>query len=231
MVELAENGITIRATEPIRYYIQYPEHTLHGRTYRVILYKSQMDEVQDKSLCVTTYLWDMSNLFHNQRDFNDDISSWDVSNVIRMNGMFYNNHSFNQNLNHWDVRKVRTMIGMFYNAKAFNSNISDWDISNAEDIAFMFTGASAFNQDLSKWDVENIYDMQDIFRDADSFNQDISNWWNGVLQPSMIKGTLIDYYNNRQEGTRIMIRQIKAELMAVTWHPSRLEDWCLTDDD
>ena len=38
--------------------------------------------------------------------FNQDISSWDVSNVTNMGWMFSGNNQFNQDLSSWDVSKV-----------------------------------------------------------------------------------------------------------------------------
>ena len=45
----------------------------------------------------------MNNMFFNATNFNQDISSWDVSNVNTMSHMFVNASSFNQNIGSWDV--------------------------------------------------------------------------------------------------------------------------------
>ena len=45
-------------------------------------------------------------------NFNQDISSWDVSNVTNMESMFQNN-IFNQNISSWDVSNVTNMNKMF----------------------------------------------------------------------------------------------------------------------
>ena len=42
-------------------------------------------------------------------DFNEDISGWDVSNVIDMNGMFNFASAFNQNISSWDTSNVIDM--------------------------------------------------------------------------------------------------------------------------
>ncbi len=42
---------------------------------------------------------DMSNLFKQKINFNEDISKWNVSNVTYMNNMFYEARLFNQNIN------------------------------------------------------------------------------------------------------------------------------------
>ena len=58
--------------------------------------------------------------------FNQDISSWDVSNVTDMSGMF-SNTPFNQNISTWDVSNVTNMDGMFYKS-SFNQDIGWWDV-------------------------------------------------------------------------------------------------------
>lgn len=75
---------------------------------------------------------DMSYLFHysfTTRNFNGDISQWDVSNVTDMTGLF------------------KTLD--------FNGDISQWDVSNVTDMEDMFA-ESEFNQDISQWNVNNV---------------------------------------------------------------------------
>ena len=58
----------------------------------------------------------MQFMFTVARDFNQDISGWDVSNVIDMSEMFSAAYSFNQDISSWDVSNVTNMSYMFYNA-------------------------------------------------------------------------------------------------------------------
>ena len=57
-------------------------------------------------------------------DFNGDISSRDVSNVIDMSGMFRACEAFNQDISAWDVSNVKDMNEMFYGCFEFNKDIS-----------------------------------------------------------------------------------------------------------
>ena len=47
-----------------------------------------------------------------------------------MGSMFYIATAFNQNIGSWDVSNVRGMNWIFYNATAFNQNLSGWCVSN-----------------------------------------------------------------------------------------------------
>ena len=142
--------------------------------------------VDDNSLALSTYgeintwdvslIQDMSTLFSDKFNFNDDISNWDVSNVTTMNSMFSGANAFNQDLSSWDVSSVVVMEGMFRNAASFNGNVSNWNVSNVITLFEAFYGATSFNQDISGWDVSNVQYMVKTFSDASSFDQDISSW-------------------------------------------------------
>lgn len=119
---------------------------------------------------------DMSGLFSNCSEFNDDISRWDVSNVTDMHRMFDNAREFNQPIGNWDVSKVTDMSLMFENAKAFNQPIGNWDVSNVTYMYNMFQEATAFNQPIENWNVSNVTDMGGLFSRATAFNQPIGNW-------------------------------------------------------
>ena len=81
-------------------------YTAHDNTS--IAAKNKNDNDWDR--VVTTLVTDMSDLFRHQNTFNQDISSWDTSNVTNFHGMFEMNF------------KLLTII-------AFNQNISAWDTS------------------------------------------------------------------------------------------------------
>mgnify|MGYP001156789151 FL=1 len=91
------------------------------------------------------------------------ISSWDVSSITNMSGLFSNHNNFNENISFWDVSNVTSMSAMFYGAKKFNQNISNWDVSNVTNMAQMFFDADSFDQDISSWEVSNVNNMENIF--------------------------------------------------------------------
>ncbi len=134
---------------------------------------------------------DMSNLFINQEEFNEDISEWNVSNVTNMNGMFAMCEKFNQDISKWNVSKVTDMSEMFEECKQFNSELNDWDVSNVTNMDNMFDGCTSFNKNLNDWDVSNVVEMFEIFGRNDDENTRckisinyVKNWEPKSINPS-----------------------------------------------
>ena len=48
----------------------------------------------------------MYKLFYEDTNFNEDITAWDVGNVVDMGEMFSKARAFNQPIGDWDVSKV-----------------------------------------------------------------------------------------------------------------------------
>ena len=118
----------------------------------------------------TSLITDMSNLFENKTDFNDNINNWNVSSVTDMCFMFANASLFNQPLNSWDVSSVTDMKDMFEGASSFNQPLNSWNVSSVINMACMFNGASSFNQPLDSWDVSSVTHMAFMFNRTTSFN-------------------------------------------------------------
>jgi surface protein len=196
-VYLASNGVTIKACAGA---VAGDFGIVNGVGYYIVdlptlnFFLGQGDDVT--KVC-TSLITDMSGVFANNTNFNQDISSWDVSNVTDMSSLFYES-AFNQDISFWDVSKVIDMSSMFYGAP-FNQDISSWDVSNVTDMSFMFNGTpfnqdisswdvsnvtkmyymlagTPFNQNISTWDVSSVTDMSYMLEDANAFNQPIGNW-------------------------------------------------------
>ena len=124
----------------------------------------------------TSQVTAMYSMFSNAAAFNQDIGSWDTSQVTSMYSMFKDATAFNQDIGSWDTSQVTTMSEMFSNAAAFNQDIGSWDTSQVTNTAAMFTNAAAFNQDIGSWDTSKVTSMYSMFSNAAAFNQDIGSW-------------------------------------------------------
>ena len=102
-----------------------------------ILYKKKYGSIKYWD---TSKITDMSHLFEDFVDFNEDISRWNVSKVINMSYMFGYAKSFNQKLDNWDISNVVCMSYMFFNATLFDTEfiIDKWDLSTVEEVEKMF---------------------------------------------------------------------------------------------
>ena len=174
-IYLANNGVTIKASADAK-----PGDTgvVNGVTYTVIdlsTLKSMIHNGDDVTKVCTSLVTDMGGMFSEKSSFNQDISSWDVSNVTNMQSMFTDS-GFNQDISSWDVSNVTNMNRIFFNAIAFNQDISSWNVSNLTSMNGMFGQATSFNQDIGSWDVSKVTDMSYMFAQAASFNQPIVNW-------------------------------------------------------
>lgn len=145
----------------------------------------------------------LTSMFESSINFNQDISSWKGSNVMRVNRMFANttkfqidsdnvafdncvdftemfyNSTFNGSVSGWKFSNIAgiTMNSMFENATFFaGKGIDTWNTGNVSDFADMFFNATNFNGDVSEWDVSFGSNFRNMFRATGLFNQDISAW-------------------------------------------------------
>jgi surface protein len=197
LIYLDTNGVTIKACE---YANVGDTGVIDGVTYTVVdeamLRAMAFGLPEDLTKVVTTFVTDMSLMFDNRLyDFNQNINSWDVSNVTTMAYMF-SNMDYNQPIVDWDVSKVTDMQAMFENNGTFNQPIGNWDVSSVTNMSGMFSGNNnnEFNQDISNWDVSSVTDMGAMFSENSSFNQPIGNW--DVSNVTNMRSMFANYFEN-----------------------------------
>ena len=162
------SNLTITATDPL---------DLTGTTVltEAFLYCYSLTTIPSVTLWDVSQIEDMSYLF-SSTGFNQDISSWNVSNVTNMEGMFNGASSFNQPIGSWNVARVTNMYRMFNGASSFNQPIGNWNTANVVNMSGMFGHAIHFNQPIGNWNTANVIDMSEMFNGASAFNQPIGSW-------------------------------------------------------
>ena len=171
---LDDNGVTVKSRDCSESVIG-KTYLLNNVPYLIVdrqLLVSKILAGEDVTKVCTTCVTNMSTFFNLNTSFNQDISSWDVSNVKFMVNLFAGS-GFNRDISSWDVSNVVSMYAMFQSS-IFNQDIGDWDVSNVVNMNNMFQ-SSYFNQDISDWDVSSVTSMSYMFHSA-SFNSDIGDW-------------------------------------------------------
>ena len=134
-----------------------------------------LNDIDTSKITDMSYLFnvDMHNIFKN---FNGNISEWDVSNVTGMSEMFFRCKKFNCDISRWNVSKVKNMNSMFLGCFDFEGDISSWNVSNVCDMGAMFYGCRQFDCNLSSWDVSKVEIISHMFCECKRFNQDLNSW-------------------------------------------------------
>jgi surface protein len=110
--------------------------------------------------------------------FNQNLNSWNVSNVINMAGMFQSTTSYNNGnvALIWYAPNCLSFASMFQSASAFNQQISSLvDTSGVTlpvgcNLNSMFQSATQFNQNLNTWNVSRATSISLTFSGATAFN-------------------------------------------------------------
>jgi surface protein len=134
-----------------------------------------VDSNQNISSWDVSNVTDMTNMFNRATSFNQPLNNWNVSNVTNMREMFRDS-AFNKNINSWDVSNVLDMTAIFQDATSFDQPLNSWNLSSVTTMPSMFVGATSFNQPLNNWDVSNVINISGVFFGASSFNQPLDNW-------------------------------------------------------
>jgi hypothetical protein len=130
-------------------------------------------------------------MFWGATNFDDNLSNWDMSQLINATNMFFNASSFNNGgdsgINNWDVSALQIATGMFRNAISFVQPINNWVVINLTTASFFMVGKSTANYPASQLD--------DIF----------NSWSFWSVQPNVsINFGLIEYTSAGVAGRGIL---------------------------
>ena len=148
----------------------------------------------------------MNSMFHNAPAFNNNNQPLNWGNktgqVIDMGLMFFNAAEFNQDISSWNVSEVTDMHHMFYSAVKFNQNIGGWVTDNVTKMHAMFEGASDFNQNIAAWNTEKVTNMYSMFNGATKFDQNLTNWnVEGLINTGVFSGAQYMFRNVKLSTT------------------------------
>lgn len=142
-------------------------------------------------------------MFQNATLFDQNVSSFDTSNVVDLAFMFQGASSFTNggadllwnvervtdmrslfegtrfagDLSAWNTAKVGSFARMFANNLALEDpKISNWNTANATDMWGLFDGCVNFRGDVSNWDTSKVADMAAMFRGASTWTSNINGW-------------------------------------------------------
>ena len=109
-----------------------------------------------------------------------------------MEGFFYNAISFNQDISSWNVSNVFDISKMFYNAEKFDKNISNWNLDKIENCDNMFEEAEAFldkynsgkplpadSEDIKKWLIKN-RDRMNAIDTKNNYGKEIDGFFSNI---------------------------------------------------
>jgi len=80
-----------------------------------------------------------------------DAPDWDVSRMTDMTRLFKDRTEFNQDISRWDTSSVTSFKETFRNASSFNQDLSGWGLSPGVDFTATFLDAGAFAQPVWTW--------------------------------------------------------------------------------
>ncbi|MDC4880006.1 BspA family leucine-rich repeat surface protein [Acinetobacter baumannii] len=113
--------------------------------------------------------------------FNQNVSSWDVSEAISAHYCFTGNVNFNRPLTNWKTSKFTTFASFLSGGSKFNQQIKHLDFSSALDVSNLLNGCVNFNQPVDGMRFPAATSLAGFFNSCTSFNQPV-DWYTPAVQ-------------------------------------------------
>lgn len=178
---LDKNWVTIKATDKavpwIMYYFQWEQYYVAINTSDIT--KRIFKEWFDAAKIVTTYVTNFDGLFKGKQRFNQDITSWDTSNVTSMSWFLQDCPMFNQNIfEYYNTSKVTNMSNMLSCCKNFSYPLTNLDTSNVTNFEHFMSYCNSFDQPISNLNVEKWENFKSMFaRWEKPMKKQLIKWW------------------------------------------------------
>lgn len=120
----------------------------------------------------------LSSMFEGTLNFNQDISTWDVSNVLQTDRMFKTAAKYDMDMEDMAFTSCVNFYEMFRDS-VFAASVKGWAFSSVAGITLdsAFESATFFlGKGVETWNVKNVDNFGDLFRACTNFNADVSGW-------------------------------------------------------
>jgi len=86
------------------------------------------------------------------------LKDWNTENCTSMSGTFLECYKFNEDISGWDMKNVLYTVEMFSHCSIFNHDLSNWKFDKIKDMSLMFTMCKKFEgKGLENWNIpENV---------------------------------------------------------------------------
>jgi len=111
-----------------------------GRTTGNITYSGRSAVLVELPYSLPTGVTSLLGLAANAIMFNQNLSSWNTSNITSMAQIFQGCTNLNQPFNSWNTEKVTTMNSAFLNCSSLNQSFAGWNTSSVTNFSSMFNG-------------------------------------------------------------------------------------------
>ena len=131
------------------------------------------------SWVTSSVLTDLRDCFDEARNFDADLSNWDVTGVTNMFQTFRLNNKFKgDGLENWVTSSLTNMYRTFDGALQFNADLSNWDATNVTNMESAFRGCSIFEGiGMNNWTTSSsLSNMANAFQSAPQFNGNLQGF-------------------------------------------------------